>query len=40
MISLRSNFIVVKEIFDPKTLWIVEYQIEIIVQIIDVDDSK
>ena len=40
MISLRSNFIVVKEIFDPKTLWIVEDQIEIIVQIIDVDDSK
>ena len=40
MISLRSNFIVVKEIFDPKTLWTVEYQIEIIVQIIDVDDSK
>lgn len=40
MILLRSNFIVVKEIFDPKTLWIVEYQIEIIVQIIDVDDSK
>ena len=40
MESLRSNFIVVKDIFDTKTSWIVEYQIEIIVQIIDVDDSK